>query len=123
MIDLAVFQHKRTQSWPVAGIGRRIGATGRGELFHRFRYFTGIHGVPAALVVVLDQAFALLGFGEVDVEVSGEVAVGSRGPGKGPAHSALVGLQFRQGCAGYRHQGHVVVRQVDDDGVEAIGDG
>ncbi|MNE39960.1 hypothetical protein D3C80_1339430 [compost metagenome] len=123
MINLAVLQHKRTQPRPVAGIGRRIGATGRGELFHRFRDLAGVHGMAAALVVVFDQAFALLRFGEVDIEVGGEVAIGGRGPGEGPAHSALVGLQFRQGCAGYRHQGHVVVRQVDDDGVEAIGDG
>ena len=81
------------------------------------------HGMPAALVVVLDEPFTLLRFGEVDIEVGGEIAVGGRSPGEGPAHSALVGLQFRQWCAGYRHQAHVVVRQVDDDGVEAIGDG
>ena len=71
--------------------------------------------------VVLDDAAHLL-LGERRVEVVVEVAVQRRRPRKRPAHPALVGRELVDRCARDRDERDVVVLEVRDRAVEAVGD-
>ena len=81
-----------------------------------------VHRVAAALVVVFDDALALLLLGERDVEVEVEVAAERGRPGKRPPHPPLVRLQLRERRPRHRRKRDVVVRQVDDEAVEPVRD-
>ena len=79
--------------------------------------------MAGALVVVVDGTLALLLRGERDVDVEVEVAAERRCPGKRPAHPPPVRLEFGQRRPRHRPECHVVVGQVHDDAVKAVGDG
>ena len=68
------------------------------------------------------DSLALLLFGEGDVEVEVELAAGRGRPGKCPSHPPLVGLQLRKRRTRHRRERDVMVRQMNDKSVEAIGD-
>ena len=73
--------------------------------------------------VVVFDALVLLFFGEGGVEVGVEVGIGAGGPGEGPAHAFFVGEEFGEWGAGDAGEGDVVVGEVGDEVVEAVGDG
>src|SRR2546421_4244824 len=56
------------------------------------------------------------------LEVVVEVAVERRRPGEAPAHPPLVRLQFRERSPRHRAQRNVMIREVDDEAVEAVRD-
>jgi hypothetical protein len=79
-----------------------------------------ISGRQVLVLVIVFDPLALFLLGERGAEVGVEIAVGRRRPGKGPAHSPFVLLQFRQRRARNRPEHRVVVGQVNREPVEAV---
>src|SRR5207245_2799976 len=77
--------------------------------------------VPRA-EVVFDGSRLLLLLGVRCLEVEVEVAVERRRPGEGPAHPPLVILQFCERSPRHRTERDVVIREVDNEAVEAVRD-
>src|SRR5260370_41153052 len=72
--------------------------------------------------VVLDGSGLLLLLGVCRLEVVVEVAVERRRRGEAPAHPPFVRLQFRERSPRHRAERYVVIRQMDDEAVEAVRD-
>ena len=72
--------------------------------------------------VVLDDSRLLLLLGVRRLEVVVEVASERRRPGEAPAHPPLVRLQLRERSPRHRAERDVVIREVDDEAVEAVRD-
>src|ERR1700722_961249 len=86
VVDDAVLDDERAEARPIKRVGRPVGSAHGRQLDDRPWRRSYVHGVPGALVVVVDRPGALLLRGERDVEVEVE-SVAERGrPGKGPAH-------------------------------------
>ncbi len=78
--------------------------------------------LAARPVVVLEASSALLLLGDRGIEVEVEFAVARRRPRKRPSHPALERLQLGERRERYGHERDVMVRQVDGEAVEAVGD-
>jgi len=75
----------------------------------------------ASVTIFASSPVAIWLWCERKVEVEVEVAPERRHPGERPAQPLLVGLQLLDGRTGDADQRHVAVVQVDDSGVEVIG--
>jgi hypothetical protein len=122
VVDDVVLEDERAHARPIARVRGRVGSGHSRVLGDGFRDLRRIHRVAAALVVVFDDALALLFLGEGDVEVEVEVAAERGRPGKLAPHPPLVRLQLRQRRPRHCRKRDVVVRQVDSEAVEPVRD-
>src|SRR5450830_89378 len=133
VVDLALLKHEGAETGPVAGEGGNVGAGGGGDpgnrafaaLWRSFLdalAFLGNRQRRLTQIVIDDVAFALLLPAEPDVEVTVEIAVERAGPVEAPAHALFERLQLGQRCPRDGGKGDVMVLEMDDDTIEAIGD-
>src|SRR5919109_2172840 len=122
VVDDAVLERERAHARLLAYIRRRIGSRHGCELRHTgTRRFEERPGVEFG-VVVFSLSSALLLLGDQHVEVVVEVAAERGRPREAPAHATLVGLQLPERRTRDRPNRDIVVLEVDDEAVEAVGD-
>src|SRR5262249_60989030 len=86
------------------------------------RRFAAARPSALAAVVVFDAAVALLLGAEPDAEIGIEVAVERGCPRERSAHAPLVRVELRERGARPRRELHVMLLEMDEDAVEAVGD-
>src|SRR5882672_9269151 len=126
VVDDAVLENKGAHSRPLAQERRPIDANppyiliiGTGSLKPGFGRFQRV----LVSVVVFDASIALLFLRtEANAKVGIEVAAERRRPREGPSQPPLIPLEFGERSARHSPEHHVVVRQVDLESIEAIGD-
>src|SRR5690242_8626471 len=120
VIDDPILADEGAHAGALAREGRSIGSGHR--RMQRDGAFTVRCLPPWLAYIIVFNAFALLLFGEGNVEIEIEITALRGSPGESPAEPLPIGLEFGEGRARYRPQHHVMVRQMRDNAVKAIGD-
>src|SRR5262245_44973032 len=123
VVDDVVLERESAHTPKLARVGRPVRADPGCELGDR-PLFAGIQRQSHVdrAEVVLEALRLLLLRGERDPEVVVEVTAVRRRPREAPAHPALVRLQLLERGSRHGVEGDVVVREVDDEAVEAVRD-
>src|SRR2546422_2087552 len=122
VVDAAVLECERAQALPLTYERRPVGAGSGCDLGGR-SLLAGPQQRPLVLgaEVVFHDVRPLLILSPRRLEVVVEIAAERRRPGEAPPHPPLVRLQLRERGPRHRRKRDVVIREVDDGAVEAIG--
>src|SRR5207247_2312718 len=122
VVDDAVLERERAHAWRLTRIRCGVGSD-RGRQLGDRTLLAGLQRRTKTLwaEVVLGDSRPLLLLRVGCLEVVVEVASERRCPGEAPTHPALERPQLRNRRARDRSEGDVVIGQVDDGAVEAIG--
>src|SRR6266436_5383565 len=119
----AILERERAHAGPFSPVRRPVRSNARRDLGERWTLLAGLRRPHVHRAeVVLDDSRLLLLLGVRHLEVVVEVAAERRRPGEAPAHPLLVRLQFRKRSPRHRAERDVVIGEVDDGAIEAVGD-
>ena len=118
----AILEHERADTGPFSPVGLEVRSHGRREPGAPGTLLAGRRPEVRRAEVVVDGSRLPLLPGVRDLEVVVEVAVVRGCPREAPAHAPPVLQQLRERRPRHRAQRDVVMREVDDGAVEAVGD-